>query len=132
MKAISVEPILPSKPKPNPREHCNYVTMKDDENDLNNSEEVPMEKGREITMVSSKENKYGRKTAKFVENDCIEIPTIFPPKLPDPGSFSIPRILGKVGIKRGLCDFGASIGIMPYSLYHKHHQGPLLATPFSL
>ena len=35
-------------------------------------------------------------------------------------------------IKRGLCDLGASVSIMPYSLFHKLHRGLLLATLFSL
>jgi len=100
--------------------------MKEDKEDLTDLEEVPIEEGREITMAGSKE------TATFVEDDSIEIPTIFPPKLPDLGSFSIPCIVGKVGIERGLCDLGASAGIMPYSLFYRLHRGPLLAAPFSL
>ena len=55
-----------------------------------------------------------------------------PPKLPDPGCFSIPYVVEKVEIERGLCDLGASVSIMPYSLFHKLHLGPLLAAPFSL
>jgi len=78
---------LPGKPEPNPREHYNCVTMKEDEEDLTDFEEVPMEEGREITMVGSKENNYGGKTATFMENDSTEIPTIFSPKFPNPGSF---------------------------------------------
>jgi len=61
----------PSKPKHNPHEHCNYVTMKEDEEDLFDSEEIPKEEGREITMASSKESNYEGKTATFVENDSI-------------------------------------------------------------
>ena len=52
--------------------------MKEDEEDLTDSEEVPKEEGREITMAGSKESNYGGKTATFVENDSIQIPTIFP------------------------------------------------------
>ena len=37
-----------------------------------------------------------------------------------------------VEIERGLCDLGASVSIIPYSLFHKLHLGPLLVTPFSL
>ena len=123
---------LPSKPEPNPHEHCNCVTMKEDEEDLTDSEEVPMEEGREITMAGSKESNNGGKTATFIENDTIEILTIFPPKLPNPDSFSTPCIVGKVEIERALCDLGASVSIMPYSLFHKLHLGPLLAVPFSV
>ena len=122
---------LPSKPEPNPREHCSCVTMKDEE-DLIHSEKVPMEEGREIIMVGNKERINDGKIASFKENDTIEIPTISPPKLPGIGSFSIPCIVGKVEIEMGLCGLGASVSIMPYSLFHKLHLGPLLATPFSL
>jgi len=122
---------LPSNLEPNPCEHCNCVTMKEDEEDLTDFEEVPKEEGREITMAGSKESNYSSKTATFVENDSIQIPTIFPPKLLDLGSFSIPCIVGKVEIERGLCDLGTSVSIMPYSFFYKLYRGPLLATPFS-
>ena len=55
------------------------VTMKEDEEDLTDSEEVPKEEGREITMAGSKESNNGGKTTTFMENDTVEIPTIFPP-----------------------------------------------------
>jgi len=100
--------------------------MKEHEEDLIDLEEVPIEEGTEITMVGSKV------TATFVEDDSIKIPIIFLPKLPDPGSFSIPCIVGKVRIERGVCDLGVSVSIMPYSLFHRLHRGPLLAAPFSL
>jgi len=72
-------------------------------------------------MPGSKESNYGGKTTSLVENDSIQIPTIFPPKLPNPGSFSIPCVIGNLAIERGLCDLGASVSIMPYSLFHKLH-----------
>jgi len=123
---------LPSRPEPNPREHCNSVTMKEEEEDSTDPHEVPMKEGREITMVGSEESNNGGKTATFKENDTVEIPTIFLPKLPDQGSFSIPCIVGKVEIKRGPCDLRASVSITPYSLFHKLHHGPLLTALFSL
>jgi len=128
--AFSFAPLdrLPSKPKPHPREHYNCVTMKEDEEDLTDSEEVPTEEGREITMANSKESNNGGKTTTFMENDYVQIPTIFPPKLPGLGSFSILCIVGKLEIERRLCDLGVSVSIIPYSLFHKLNRGPLLAT----
>jgi len=122
---------LPSKLELNPCEHCSCVTMKEEEN-LTDSEKVPMKEGRDIIMAGNKERNNDGKTATFKENDTVEIPNIFPPKLPDPGNFSIPCIVGKVEIERGLCDLGASVSIMPYSLFHKLHIGLLLAAPFSI
>ena len=112
---------LPSKPEPNPREHCNSVTMKEEEEDSTDPHEVPMKEGREITMVGSEESNNGGKTATFKENDTVEIPTIFPHKLLHPSSFCIPCFIGKIEIERGLYDLGASVSI-----------GPLPVTPFSL
>ena len=40
--------------------------------------------------------------------------------------------MGKVRIKKGLYDLGASVSIMPHSLFHKLHRVPLLADSFSL
>ena len=116
---------IPIKPEPNPCEHCNCVTLKEEVEDLTNPEDIPREEGREIIMAGSKERNNGGKTATLVENDTIEIPTVFPPKRPDPGSFSIPCIVGKMKIERVLCDLGTSVSIMPYSLFHKLHLGPL-------
>ena len=71
---------LPSKPESNPREHCNYVTIKEEEEDLTYPTDTPMEEGREILMVGNKETNNDGKTAIFKENDTVEIPTIFPPR----------------------------------------------------
>ncbi|XP_070017710.1 uncharacterized protein [Nicotiana sylvestris] len=43
----------------------------------------------------------------------------FPQKLKDPGSFTIPVRIGNVDVGHALCDLGASINLMPLSLYKK-------------
>jgi len=83
-------------------------------------------------MIKSKDKNDGGKAATFIENENVEIPTISPPKLSNPCSFSIPCIVGKVKIKRALCDLGVSISLMPHSLLHKLHLGPLQPVTFSL
>ncbi|CAL9024862.1 unnamed protein product [Prunus brigantina] len=42
-----------------------------------------------------------------------------PPKLKDPGSFSIPCIVGDCKFQKALLDLGASINLMPYHVYEK-------------
>ena len=42
-----------------------------------------------------------------------------PPKLADPGSFSIPVIVGNIAVDRALCDLGASVRIIPYLMYKR-------------
>ncbi|CAM8889794.1 unnamed protein product [Rhodiola kirilowii] len=55
-----------------------------------------------------------------------------PKKMQDHGSFSIPISLGKIEIDRALCDLGASISLIPYSLFEKIDRGELHPTTISL
>ena len=42
-----------------------------------------------------------------------------PAKMKDPGSFTIPCTIGKYEFKKGLCDLGASINLMPLSVVQR-------------
>jgi hypothetical protein len=42
-----------------------------------------------------------------------------PPKLADIGSFGIPVTVGNVSVDQALCDLGASVSLMPYSMYKR-------------
>jgi len=48
-----------------------------------------------------------------------------PPKLKDPGSFNIPTNVGRMYVKKSLCDLGASVSIIPMSLVDKIGDGVL-------
>jgi len=39
------------------------------------------------------------------------------PKLKDPGSFTIPCMIGESYFEKCLCDLGASINLMPYFVF---------------
>ncbi|CAH9111996.1 unnamed protein product [Cuscuta europaea] len=51
-----------------------------------------------------------------------------PEKLRDPGSFTIPCLIGYLTFDRALADLGASINLMSYALYEKLALGPLKST----
>ncbi|KAI5406629.1 hypothetical protein KIW84_053100 [Lathyrus oleraceus] len=55
-----------------------------------------------------------------------------PPKLKDPGSFSIPCHIGKFVIDKALCDLGAGISVMPLSICKKLELGELRPTKMSV
>ena len=42
-----------------------------------------------------------------------------PPKLKDPGSFTIPCVVGDLSVDKTLADLGASINLMPYTFFKK-------------
>jgi hypothetical protein len=51
-----------------------------------------------------------------------------PPKLKDPGSFSIPCVIGKLVIDKALCDLGANISVMPLTICKRLSMGELRPT----
>ncbi|CAN6704085.1 unnamed protein product [Malus baccata var. baccata] len=51
-----------------------------------------------------------------------------PPKLKDAGSFTIPCVIGGKEFRRALIDLGASINLMPYSVYESLNLGDLKET----
>src|SRR3954471_12813583 len=55
-----------------------------------------------------------------------------PPKLKDPGNFSIPCMIGDLQFSNALCDLGASVNIMPYSVFKKLKIGKVKPTTISL
>ncbi|KAK8935660.1 hypothetical protein KSP39_PZI013348 [Platanthera zijinensis] len=55
-----------------------------------------------------------------------------PQKLKDPGSFSIPCLIGDLQVNKALADLGASINLMPYKLYLKLGLGELSPTRMSI
>ena len=51
-----------------------------------------------------------------------------PPKLKDPSSFTIPYRIGDLTFNKVLCNIGASVSLMPYSIYEKIDLGELKPT----
>jgi hypothetical protein len=55
-----------------------------------------------------------------------------PPKLKDPGSFTIPCIVGDVQFDKAFLDLGSSINLMPFSIFQRLGIGELKSTSVSL
>ncbi|XP_022853327.1 uncharacterized protein LOC111374820 [Olea europaea var. sylvestris] len=55
-----------------------------------------------------------------------------PPKLNDPGSFTIPCTIGSNYFEHSLCDLGASVNLMPLSVYKSLGLGEAKPTTISL
>ncbi|XP_061351860.1 uncharacterized protein LOC133296819 [Gastrolobium bilobum] len=55
-----------------------------------------------------------------------------PPKLQDPGSFTIPCVIGNTYQGKALCDLGASINLMPSSVFKQLATGPAKSTTVTL
>ncbi|GKE41624.1 reverse transcriptase domain-containing protein [Tanacetum coccineum] len=69
----------------------------------------------------------------FLNEECSAIvQNKLPPKLGDPGSFLIPCTLANLVEYLALADFGASINLMPYSLYASLYENTLKLTRMSI
>nr|GEX47457.1 reverse transcriptase domain-containing protein [Tanacetum cinerariifolium] len=76
--------------------------------------------GNILKELVSNKNKLEEISATFIIKECSAIvQNKIPPKLGDPESFLIPCTLGNSITCDALADLGASINLMPYSLYAK-------------
>ena len=71
-------------------------------------------------------------TVAFTEECSALLQNKSPPKLKDPGSFSIPCHIGNLFIDKALCDLGASVSVMPLSVCSKLNMGDLKITNITL
>ncbi|XP_021716008.1 uncharacterized protein LOC110683912 [Chenopodium quinoa] len=68
-----------------------------------------------------------------VKEKCLDLlHDSLPPKLHDPGSFTIPCMINETYFDRVLCDLGASVNLMSSSLYEKLGLKKLKPSPISL
>ncbi|XP_042441148.1 uncharacterized protein LOC122026472 [Zingiber officinale] len=76
-------------------------------------------------IATQKDEEFNRRqkgdfeTVALTENYSALLMANSPPKPQDPGSFSLPCRIGPELIPRAFCDLGASVSLLPYSLYKK-------------
>ncbi|GJW88513.1 hypothetical protein Tco_0163853 [Tanacetum coccineum] len=81
---------------------------------------IHMPKGAKVLkdLLSHKEKlKKVASTVKLSEECSTIIQKNLPPKEGDPGSFTLPCLIGSLAVKNALADLGASINLMPHSLF---------------
>ncbi|XP_019149851.1 PREDICTED: uncharacterized protein LOC109146653 [Ipomoea nil] len=83
-------------------------------------------------ILSNKRRSEDRETVAVSEECSALIQNKLLPKLRDPGSFSIPCVIGGSLVQRALCDLGASVSLMPYSLCQKLQLGEPKPTSMTL
>ncbi|XP_070036701.1 uncharacterized protein [Nicotiana tomentosiformis] len=74
-------------------------------------------------IVSHKRRLTEFEAVALIEECTSRVQNKLPQKLKDPGNFTIPVQIGNIHVGRALCDFGASINLMPLSLFKQLVQG---------
>ena len=79
-------------------------------------------------LCTNKRKLRGNEVVSVGENVSAVIQRKLPPKCKDPGSFNIPCIIGNTRFEKAMLDLGASINVMPYSIYASLDIGELKET----
>ncbi|PIN01710.1 DNA-directed DNA polymerase [Handroanthus impetiginosus] len=83
--------------------------------------------------ILSKKRRLGDYETMALNEECSAIiHNKLPPKLKDPKSFMIPCTIGTHFSERALCDLGASINLMSYSIYRTQGLGETKSTSITL
>ncbi|XP_070041303.1 uncharacterized protein [Nicotiana tomentosiformis] len=70
-------------------------------------------------ILSNKQKVEETSVIKLIEHCSAILQNKLPQKCGDPGSFAIPCSLGSTKFEKSLCDSGASINLMPLSIFKK-------------
>ncbi|KAL5538589.1 hypothetical protein UlMin_045511 [Ulmus minor] len=83
--------------------------------------------------ILKKKRKLGDNETVMLNEECSAIlQRKLPPKLKDPGGFTIPCTIGTCNFDKVFCDLGASINLMPLSIFRKLGLGEVKPTLISL
>ncbi|XP_040943782.1 uncharacterized protein [Gossypium hirsutum] len=79
-------------------------------------------------LCTNKRKLTGNERVNVGKNVSAVLQRKMPAKCKDRGMFAIPCKIGHLGIKKAMCDLGASINVMPYSIYESLNAGFLTKT----
>ena len=88
--------------------------------------------GKFVKELVSKKRPFKIQETMALTEQCCSIIQRTPTKKKDPGSFTIPCSIGKASFTRTLCDLGASVKLMPLSVYKQLNIGELEPTSMTL
>ena len=81
----------------------------------------------------TKKRRFGEFETVALTEECSAIlQNKLPPTLKDPGNFTIPYSIGNHYFGKNLCDLGASINLMPMSIFRRLGIGEARPTTVSL
>ncbi|KAL2471945.1 Uncharacterized protein Adt_40081 [Abeliophyllum distichum] len=83
-------------------------------------------------ILSNKCKMEEHETVMLTEECSTILQNKLPPKLKDPGSFTIPCTIGDFYFDKAVCDLGASINLMLFSIFRKLGLGEAKVTTVTL
>ncbi|XP_026417269.1 uncharacterized protein LOC113312746 [Papaver somniferum] len=83
-------------------------------------------------LFTNKQRLTGNEVMKVGENASSSLQKKLPLKCKYPGSFDIPIVIGNTKFNKAMLDLGASVNVMPASIYESLNLGPLKETGITL
>ncbi|KAH9697831.1 hypothetical protein KPL71_023777 [Citrus sinensis] len=118
---------LPSNTETNPKEQVNAIILWSD------ALEQMSFYAKFMKEILSNKRKFKEYETVMLTEDCTAIlENKLPPKLKDPRSFNSPCTIGNCYFDKALCDLGANINLMPFSIFKKLGLGEPKATTVTL
>ncbi|KAG8483835.1 hypothetical protein CXB51_023321 [Gossypium anomalum] len=129
---------LPSNTGSNPREQLNAINVQDEEGLIEPKPEprqgIMMPNAMKfLTKILANKRKLDAASHVKLNAVCSTIlQNKLPNKLKDPGSFTIPCLIGSLSVKNALADLGANINVMPYKIFKQLSLGKPKQTSMSI
>ncbi|CAN6572911.1 unnamed protein product [Malus baccata var. baccata] len=76
-------------------------------------------------LCTTRKRVSNKEVVRVSENVSAVLQRKLPPKCKDPGSFTIPCVIGNTRFESAMLNLGASINVMPYSIYASMNLGEL-------
>lgn len=83
-------------------------------------------------LLNGTKEKVIKEHVNMIEKDDVVKPQSLPPKLKDPGKFTISCNIGGVNILHALCDLGSSINVMPLKTVKEFKVGEVTSSNMTL
>nr|XP_009760678.1 PREDICTED: uncharacterized protein LOC104213002 [Nicotiana sylvestris] len=127
-----IQGALLSNTEKNPKEHLKTISLwsskiLDDPYADRQGKSQEVEQVNEVLkeILSNKRKLEEVSVVKLTEKYSAILQNKLPQKLGDPGSFTIPCTVGGTHFEKALCDSGASINLMPLSIFRKVELGEM-------
>ncbi|CAL2228447.1 unnamed protein product [Prunus armeniaca] len=119
----------PKMSKQNPKENEKLLLKEKEVDKATAREEQPLLQSPKAPtqpnsdLCTTRRRISNKEVVRVSENVSAVLQRKLPPKCKDPGSFTIPCVIGNTKFEHAMLDLGASINVMPYSIYASMNLG---------
>ncbi|XP_071909835.1 uncharacterized protein [Coffea arabica] len=131
-KEVGEPPVVESERECERRENKQLSELGEDSKKIKGKEKIPSYAKFLKDIMTKKRKLVDNETITLTEECSVIIQNKLPPKLKDPGSFTVPCTIGNVEFSKALCDLGMSVSLIPLTAARQLGLKELKRTSISL